>query len=82
MVHTDIPTIKPTCFGGNWSPPKVTTQGLMPPVPIEIKNRPTIGPTLKDESKQSENRFHHKKKSNKNAQVTLLKKQKLNKHPQ
>ena len=28
----------------------------MPPVPIEIKKRPTMGPTLKNKSKQSANR--------------------------
>lgn len=33
----------------NWSPPKAATQGLMPPVPRAMRNRPTMDNTLKCE---------------------------------
>lgn len=35
-----------TCSSSNWSPPNAETQGLIPPVPRAIKNRPTIDRTL------------------------------------
>ena len=35
-----------TCPALNWSPPNADTHGLMPPVPIPIRNNATAGPYL------------------------------------
>lgn len=35
-----------TCFSSNWSPPNAATQGLIPPVPRAIRDRPVIDKIL------------------------------------
>jgi len=42
-----------TCSSSNWSPPNAETQGLIPPVPRAIKNRPTIDRILHARTKIS-----------------------------